>query len=46
MINCPCRLVVRGSTDDELMARAQEHARQLPQMELSREQALATARPA
>lgn len=46
VINCPCGFIVRGSTDDELVARAQEHARHVHQMELSREQALAMARPA
>lgn len=45
VINCPCGFVVRGATDDELVARAQEHARQVHQMELSREQALAMAKP-
>jgi predicted small metal-binding protein len=45
VINCPCGFVVRGHTDDELVARAQEHARQVHQMELSREQALAMAKP-
>jgi predicted small metal-binding protein len=45
VINCPCGFVVRGQTDDELVARAQEHARQVHQMELSREQALAMAKP-
>lgn len=46
VINCPCGFVVNGDTDDELVARAQEHAKQVHQMDLSREQALAMARPA
>lgn len=45
VINCPCGFVVNGETDDELVARAQEHAKQVHQMDLSREQALAMARP-
>lgn len=46
VINCPCGAVVKADTDDELVARAQEHARQVHQMELSREQALSMATPA
>jgi predicted small metal-binding protein len=37
---------VKGATDDELVARAQQHAKQVHQMDLSREQALAMAKPA
>jgi predicted small metal-binding protein len=46
VITCPCGFVVAGSTEDELVARAQEHAKQVHQMDLSREQALAMAKPA
>jgi predicted small metal-binding protein len=46
VITCPCGFVLNGDTDDELVARAQEHAKQVHQMDLSREQALAMARPA
>jgi predicted small metal-binding protein len=46
VINCPCGYVVKGDSDDQLVSRAQEHAKQVHQMELSREQALAMARPA
>ena len=46
VINCPCGFVVKGGSDEEVVVRAQEHARQVHQMELSREQALAMARPA
>ena len=46
VINCPCGFVVRGASDEEVVARAQEHARQVHQMELSRDQALAMAKPA
>jgi predicted small metal-binding protein len=45
VINCPCGYIVKGDTDDELVARAQEHARQVHQQEMSREQALAMAKP-
>jgi predicted small metal-binding protein len=46
VINCPCGYVVNGASDDELVTRAQEHAKQVHQMELSRDQALAMAKPA
>jgi predicted small metal-binding protein len=45
VINCPCGFIVKGDTDDELVARAQEHARKVHQQEMSREQALAMAKP-
>ena len=45
VINCPCGFVVRAESDDQLVAKAQEHAKQVHQMDLSREQALAMARP-
>jgi predicted small metal-binding protein len=45
VINCPCGFVVKGDTDDQLVAKAQQHAKEVHQMELSREQALAMARP-
>ena len=46
VINCPCGYMVNGATDDELVTRAQEHAKQVHQMDSSREQALAMAKPA
>ena len=45
VINCPCGYIVKGTTDDELVARAQQHAKEVHQMDLSREQALAMAKP-
>jgi predicted small metal-binding protein len=45
VINCPCGFVVQGESDDQLVERAQEHAKQTHQMDLSREQALAMAKP-
>jgi predicted small metal-binding protein len=46
VINCPCGYIVKGASDDELVAKAQQHAKQVHQMDLSREQALAMAKPA
>jgi predicted small metal-binding protein len=45
-IQCPCGSVIEGQDDDDVVRKAQEHARQVHQMELTREQALAMARPA
>ena len=45
-IKCDCGYVVTGETDDELVANAQDHAREVHGMEISAEQALALARPA
>jgi predicted small metal-binding protein len=46
IINCDCGHVVRGDTDDELVAAGQKHAREAHGMELTREQVLALAVPA
>jgi predicted small metal-binding protein len=46
VINCPCGVVVTGETDEEVVANAQKHAKEIHQMDLTREQALAMARPA
>ena len=46
IINCDCGHVVRGDTDDELVAAGQEHAREAHGMDLTREQVLALAVPA
>lgn len=45
VINCPCGFIVKADTDDELVARAQAHAKQVHQQDMSREQALAMAKP-
>jgi predicted small metal-binding protein len=45
VIHCSCGYTVRADTDDKLVAKAQEHAKQVHQMDLSREQALAMATP-
>ena len=46
VIECPCGSVIEGDSDDEVVTRAQEHAKSTHDMELTREQALALARPA
>ena len=46
LINCDCGRVLRGDTDDELVAAAQQHARDAHGMELTREQVMALAVPA
>jgi predicted small metal-binding protein len=46
ILNCDCGRVVRGDSDDELVAAAQQHAREAHGMELTREQVLALAVPA
>jgi predicted small metal-binding protein len=46
IINCDCGRVVRGDSDDELVAAAQKHAREAHGMELTREQVLSLAVPA
>jgi Protein of unknown function (DUF1059) len=43
IIRCPCGTVVRARDDESLVAQAQQHAREVHQMELTREQALAMA---
>ncbi len=46
VINCDCGFTVRGKTDVELVANAQQHATEVHNMEITREQALAMAEPA
>jgi predicted small metal-binding protein len=43
---CECGVVIRGRDDDDLVRQAQQHARDVHRMEISREQVLAMARPA
>ncbi len=45
IINCDCGRVVRGDSDDELVAAARKHAREAHGMELTREQVLSLAVP-
>jgi len=44
-IQCPCGYILRAEDDETLVSRAQEHAKKAHGMELSREEALAMARP-
>jgi predicted small metal-binding protein len=46
LINCDCGVVVRGETDDELVENAIKHAKEAHGMTITREQALAIAKPA
>jgi predicted small metal-binding protein len=46
VITCDCGFVVRGDDDDQLVANAQEHAKEAHNMDITREQALAIAEPA
>jgi predicted small metal-binding protein len=43
IMRCDCGYVVRGETDDEIVANVQKHAREVHDMELTREQVLAMA---
>ena len=45
VINCDCGRVVRGDSDEELVAAAQKHARVAHGMELTRDQVLSLAVP-
>ena len=46
IIQCPCGAVIEGSSDEDVVKQAQDHARKVHQMDLSHEQALSMARPA
>jgi predicted small metal-binding protein len=43
VMRCDCGYVFRGNTDNELVANVQKHAREVHDMELTREQILAMA---
>lgn len=45
VIRCDCGYVVRGETDDELVTRAKQHAKDVHGMDLTAEQALEMAQP-
>jgi predicted small metal-binding protein len=45
ILNCDCGRVLRGDTDDELVAAAQQHALEAHGMELTRDQVLSLAVP-
>lgn len=44
-VSCDCGKVIRQGTDDELVDAVQKHAREVHDMELSREQVLSMAEP-
>lgn len=46
IMECDCGYLARGETDDELVADVQRHAREVHDMEITREQVLAMARHA
>lgn len=46
MITCDCGFVARGDTDEELVERAQRHAREVHDMNLTPDQVLSLAVPA
>jgi predicted small metal-binding protein len=43
VMKCYCGYMIRGETDDELVANVQKHAREDHDMEVTREQVLAMA---
>jgi len=45
VIRCPCGFVVRAESDNALVAKAQEHAKQAHGMELTPEEAMSMAQP-
>ncbi len=45
-VNCPCGWSVTTDSDDELVTKVQEHAKQVHNQEATREEILAMARPA
>jgi predicted small metal-binding protein len=45
VLTCDCGFVVRGETDDEFVAAALQHAREVHNMEMTAEQVLAMAEP-
>jgi predicted small metal-binding protein len=46
VIECPCGAVIDGESDKDVVIKAQTHAKETHDMELSNEQALSMARPA
>lgn len=46
VVHCDCGYVARGASDDELVQDVQQHAKEVHDMDLSREQVLAMAKPA
>lgn len=46
VIQCPCGYTLHGVDDDTVATAAQEHARDVHEQALTREEALSMARPA
>jgi predicted small metal-binding protein len=46
VINCSCGIAIRGTDDAEIVATAQQHAREVHDMELTAEQATGMLQPA
>jgi predicted small metal-binding protein len=46
VINCDCGFVVQGADDAELIRNAQEHAREVHNVEITADQVLSLAVPA
>lgn len=44
-VSCDCGKTIRESSDDQLIASVQKHAKQVHDMDLTREQVLAMAEP-
>ena len=45
-VSCDCGKVIREPSDDELVKTVQKHAKEVHDMDLSREQVLSMAEPA
>ena len=45
-VTCPCGEVITADTDDELVGLVQKHGKEVHDQDVSREDALAMARPA
>jgi predicted small metal-binding protein len=45
VIICPCGFVVKGASDDDVVSKAQKHAKEVHEMDLTRDQALSMAKP-
>ena len=46
VIQCPCGSMIEGDSDDDVVKKAQQHAKTIHNMDLSKDQALSMARPA
>jgi predicted small metal-binding protein len=46
LIQCPCGSVIQGVDDEDVVQKAQKHAKTIHGMALTREEALAMAKPA